>query len=340
MSDAAGSSPLPPVERLRPGLWSIPVPIPNNSLRYVYVYVFETDRGVYLVDVGWNTDDVYAALVHGLETAGFAITDVRGLMVTHIHPDHYGLAGRVREASGAWVALHQADAALVQDRYVEPDELIGRISHMLKRTGAPPEEIERLPTASMPVRGYVDAVMPDITLEDGEKVEVPGWDVTAIWTPGHSPGHLCFWEGTNQLMLSGDHVLPRITPNISYHPQAGDNPLGDYLRSLAKLEPYEAHEVLPAHEYRFNDLRGRIQQLRQHHEHRFAEVVEAIRSGVTTAWGVAERMHWSRSWDRLEGFMRRAAVSEALAHLRELELRGVLRERVGEPSVWELTVDE
>ncbi|MGE0880329.1 MAG: MBL fold metallo-hydrolase [Acidimicrobiia bacterium] len=329
-------SPLPPVERLRPGLWSIPVPIPNNSLRYVYVYAMETDKGLYIVDVGWNTDDVYDALVAGLKTAGFSITDIKGMLVTHIHADHYGLAGRVREASGAWIALHEADAKLLQERYVEPDELIGRITHMMKRTGAPAEDVATLPTASMPVRPFVDVAIPDILLADGDKAEVPGWDVTAIWTPGHSPGHLCFWEAGYELMLSGDHVLPRITPNISYHPQAGDNPLGDYLRSLEKLQPYEAREVLPAHEYRFNDLQARIAQLRQHHEHRFAEVVDALKDGVTTAWEVASRMHWSRSWESLQGFMRRAAVSEALAHLRELEMRGVVRERVGEPSIWEL----
>ena len=106
----------------------------------------------------------------------------------------------------------------------------------------------------MPVLPLVDPVRPDLLLEDGEKPEVPGWDLTAIWTPGHSPGHLCFYESTNELMLSGDHVLPRITPNIPFHPQAGANPLGDYLASLDKLEPYDVDEVLPAHEYRFDDL--------------------------------------------------------------------------------------
>src|SRR5205814_3942465 len=100
---ARGLSPLPPVEKVRPGLWSVPVPLPNNSLRYVLVYVFETDRGPYLVDAGWNTDDAYAALDAGLGHIGSSISDVQGVLVTHIHPDHYGLAGRVREASGAWV---------------------------------------------------------------------------------------------------------------------------------------------------------------------------------------------------------------------------------------------
>ena len=178
-------------------------------------------------------------------------------------------------------------------------------------------------------------MQPDILLEDGAKPEVPGWDLSAIWTPGHSPGHLCFWEPRYQLMLSGDHVLPRITPNIPFHPQAGDDPLGDFHASLDKLEHYEADEVLPAHEHRFVGLQGRLEELRVHHQHRFEEIVVAIGNGVTTAWGIAEHMHWSRSWDRIEGFMRRAAVAEAMAHLRTLERRGILHETIGEPSKWD-----
>jgi glyoxylase-like metal-dependent hydrolase (beta-lactamase superfamily II) len=212
---ASTVDPLPPVERLRPGLWTIPVPLPNTSLRYVFVYVFETDGGAYLVDAGWNTDEAYAALEAGLQKAGYEIGDVRGVLVTHIHPDHYGLAGRVREASGAWIALHPADARLIHDRYTDPTELLERVGTGLKRAGAPPEEIATLKAAAMPVRPFVDAVLPDVLLEDGQRPEVPGWELSAIWTPGHSPGHLCFWEPANEVLLSGDHVLPRITPSTS-----------------------------------------------------------------------------------------------------------------------------
>jgi Metallo-beta-lactamase superfamily len=105
------------------------VPLPNNSLRYVFVCLFETERAADLVDAGWNTEDAYAALAAGLDVAGYAIGDVRGVLVTHIHPDHYGLAGRIREAAGAWVALHPADAALVRDRYAEPTDLLGAGGH-------------------------------------------------------------------------------------------------------------------------------------------------------------------------------------------------------------------
>jgi glyoxylase-like metal-dependent hydrolase (beta-lactamase superfamily II) len=328
--------PLPPVERVRPGLWSIPVPIPNNPLRYVLVYAFETDRGPYLVDAGWNTDDAFDVLCKGLGHAGFDIADVQGVLVTHIHPDHYGLAGRIRESSGAWVSLHPADAALVHDRYEEPDDLIDRVATLLRRTGAPEEEVQLLQRASMPVLPFVVTTHPDVLLEDGDKPDVPGWDLVAIWTPGHTAGHLCFYERNLKLMLSGDHVLPRITPNISVHPQAQTNPLADYLLSLDKVGAYETDEVLPAHEHRFVGLKARVEELKAHHEERFVEVTDAIQKGYVTAWDITARMKWSRPWDRINGFMRRAALGEALAHIRVLEQRGLVRAMEGEPVRWEI----
>ena len=334
---AAANDPFPSVEKVRDGLWSVPVPLPNNSLRYVLVYVFETDRGPYLMDAGWNTDDAFGALEAGLKEVGTDVGAVQGVMVTHIHPDHYGLAGRIREASGAWISLHPADAELIHDRYDDPADLLTRVAAALRRMGAPDEELDSLKNAAMPVRPLVDPVVPDVLLEDGERPEVPGWDLTAIWTPGHSPGHLCFYEGRHDLMLSGDHVLPRITPNIPFHPQAGANPLGDFLASLDKLEPYEVEEVLPAHEYRFTDLHTRLEELRQHHRDRFAEVVAILRERPRTAWDIASLLTWSRSWDDIAGFMRRAAVGETVSHLRVLEVDGVVEVAEGEPALWSLS---
>lgn len=307
-----------------------------SSLRYVFVYCLETDAGPYIVDTGWNTDDAFAALSAGLEQVGSSVREVAGVLVTHIHPDHYGLAGRVREESGAWVGLHPADAALIHERYEDTTDLLERVGRMLRRMGAPPEELAPLQNAAMPVRPFVDAAVPDRLIDDGERPEIPGWDLTAIWTPGHSPGHLCFWEARNEVLLSGDHVLPRITPNIPFHPQAADDPLGDFLESLARLRTYPAVEVLPAHEHRFVGLEVRLDELVAHHDRRFEEVLEAIRDGVTSAWDIAARMGWSRPWERIEGFMRRAAVGEAMSHLRTLERRGVVREVMGEPSRWEI----
>src|SRR6188472_849274 len=105
---------LPPVEQLREGLWSIPVPIPHNPLRYVSVYAFALDGGgLGVLDTGWESDEGWTALTGGLASIGGGVDDVRGVLVTHLHFDHLGLAERVRQASGAWIAMHPADAEVV-----------------------------------------------------------------------------------------------------------------------------------------------------------------------------------------------------------------------------------
>src|SRR5205823_8482443 len=107
--------------------------------------------------------------------------------------------------------------------------------------------LEALRNASMPARPFVDFVEPNVLMEDGDRPDMPGWDLTAVWTPGHSPGHLCFWEATHRRILTGDCVLPRITPNVNLNPQTGPDPLGDYLRSLDRLATFDAVGALPAH---------------------------------------------------------------------------------------------
>ncbi|MFI7443743.1 MBL fold metallo-hydrolase [Nonomuraea indica] len=332
------SGAIPEVERVRPGLWSIPVPIPVNPLRYVLVYALELPDGVAIVDAGWNTDEAYDALAAGLGVAGYALTDVKGVLVTHIHPDHYGLAGRVREVSGAWIALHPADAALVHDRYDDDaiDSLVHRERILLGRAGVPAETLDELAGASMMIRHLVATAKPDRLVEDGDRLDLPGWDLRALWTPGHSPGHLCFVSPSRRLLFSGDHVLAKITPIVAVHPQSRPNPLADYLDSLAVVGKLDVEEVLPAHEYRFADLAGRVGHVTAHHEERLAEIEAAVAAagdGVT-CWDVATRLTWSRAWETFPPFMRRAATNETLAHLVWLADRGRVTRVAGEPDLW------
>jgi glyoxylase-like metal-dependent hydrolase (beta-lactamase superfamily II) len=317
---------LPPVEQVRPGLWSIPVPIPDNPLRYVLVYALELDSGVAIVDAGWDTEDAFAALRDGLEQAGGSLSDVRAVLVTHIHPDHYGLAGRVREASGAWIGLHPDDAQMLKARYMETDDLLARMRVFLEEAGVPRTKLPDLNLASMMIRSQVMMAEPDVLFEDGTLVDVPGWDLQTVWTPGHSPGHVCFYSDRHQLLLSGDHVLPRITPNIGVHTQQFPNPLGHYLESLLKVQNLGVEEVLPAHEYRFSDLRARLDEIIVHHADRLREIEDllAVHQGAS-AWELSVKLHWSRPWEEIPDFMQRAAVGETLAHIVLLENHGRVR---------------
>lgn len=333
------SNVLPPVEQVRPGLWSLPVPIPDNPLRYVLVYALElSGGGVAIVDAGWNTDDAWAALNAGLRTAGGSISDVRAVMVTHIHPDHYGLAGRVREASGAWIGLHPADAVMLESRYGDTDALLAEMFRFLTDSGVPEERLPDLALASMALKSLVTMAAPDVLFEDGVDVDLPGWSLRTIWTPGHSPGHVCFFSEREKLLISGDHVLPRITPNISVHAQQQANPLGDYLESLMKVQGLGTEEVLPAHEYRFSDLDGRVSEILAHHAERLGEIETVLAENPgSTAWQITLQLHWSRPWDEIQPFMQRQANGETMAHCLLLELRGRVRREGTRPARFYLT---
>ena len=140
-----------------------------------------------------------------------------------------------------------------------------------------------------------------------------------MWTPGHTPGHLCLHDETENLLLTGDHVLPRISPNIGLPPHAAEPPLAAYLRSLESVAAYDSAEALPAHEYRFYGVASRVRMLLAHHERRCDEIIEILRrNGPSTTWQVTTEPTWSRGWAALTGFMRRAALAEAGAHLQHL----------------------
>ncbi len=323
--DAWQRNVLPPVEQVRPGFWSIPVPIPGNPLRYVLAYAFACREGVTVVDPGWESEESWDALVAGLAKAGFRPADVRAILLTHMHPDHFGLAVRLRAESGAWIGMHRDDAALVEAATTrEAESKLEEGLAQLAWAGAP--RSVAAPATMLPAHRFPDQVGPEVLLEDGDRIDLPGWDLRAVWTPGHTPGHLCFHERNEGILVTGDHVLPRITPNISVVPGQLPEPLGTYLGSLRSIAEVEHVEVCPAHEYRFRGLRERVGVLLSHHGDRLTEIEKAVSEHPGgTCWGVTERLAWSRPFDTMTGFLVRLAVRETLAHLLLLAAQGRLR---------------
>lgn len=312
----------PPVEKVTGGIWSVPVPIIGNPLRYVLSYLIEHDSGFVIVDPGWNHPDSWQALTSGLAQCEIQLDAVTGILVTHVHPDHHGLSGRVSELTGAWVGMHPAEDAFLAARGA--DAMRNGIEKYLHWCGAPASHLDELVTSRQHTAQIGPMVRADRLIEHGDLVDAPGLRIRAVWTPGHTPGHLCFHDETHDVLLTGDHVLPRITPNVSSY-DLTSNPLHDYLASLDTLRGIQPGEVLPAHEYRFTDLDSRLAYLAEHHRERLAEaergLVEAEPAG-TTAWQAATGVTWSRPWADLASFQRQAAIGEVLSHLRYLQARG------------------
>lgn len=317
---------LPPLEEVRDGLWSLPVPIPRSPLRYTLTYVLEIPDGVLVLDPGWDVDEAWTALSDGLAGIGGRVSDVRGVVVTHVHPDHDGLSARLREASGAWVAMHPMEASTLPGRLWSDGDRGQEDEQWLRRCGLPEDVIAELTVTPDVMKHFLAMAEPDRLLEDGDLVPDTGRLLRAVWTPGHTPGHLCFHDETDDVLLSGDHVLPRISPNIGLQPHTADPPLATYLASLQRVAArYDSAEVLPAHEYRFRGLAHRVRVLLEHHERRCAEILEVIdRRGASTVWEIAGELTWSRGWSHVTGFMRRAAVAETAAHLQYLQESGQL----------------
>ncbi|MGO8957174.1 MAG: MBL fold metallo-hydrolase [Streptosporangiaceae bacterium] len=317
----------PPVERVTGGVWSVPVPIIGNPLRYVLSYLIEHDSGFVMIDPGWNHPDSWQALTTGLAESEIPLTAVTAILITHVHPDHHGQSGKVRELSGAWVGMHPAEDAFLEMQ-ANRGMMHDGMAAYLRWCGAPAAHLEELIASRRQAGAVEPMVRADRMVAHGDLIDVPGLDLRAVWTPGHTPGHLCFHDQTHDLLLTGDHILPRITPNVSSYDMTS-NPLDDYLGSLVKLRGIEPREVLPAHEYRFTGLDSRLGELADHHKERLAETLDILAAAGPaglTAWQVATGVTWSRAWSDLVSFQRQAAVGEVLSHLRQLQSRGLTAE--------------
>jgi len=324
---------VPPVEEVRPGVWAIPIPMPG-SLVYVCTYLVETDDGPLLIDAGWDGEAPLAALEAGVRTAGYSLADLQGVLFTHGHPDHYGLVRRLRERTGAWFALHEADVAhgAVSDAYRSNGDHLARA---LDGFGCTPEEREAI-VSGMPklsVRG--DFPRPDRFIGDADVFAVSGGELLAVHTPGHAPGHVCFVHRGAGVVFTGDHVLSLTTPHIPASPASAESPLDDYLDSLRRIIAHGELLGLPAHEGPVH-VGTRAQELLEHHDARLAEALAALADGELTIREVAERMTWSMPFATYGPLDVMLAMSEALAHLLHLRRRGLVARSDGKPYRWRL----
>jgi len=309
-------------------LIALPLPL---ALKAVNVYLVEGDRGWTLVDSGLHTADAEHALRDALAEAGVALSDLQHVFVTHLHPDHLGLAGTLRKA-GAEVVMHRPELEMAREIWAADHHLIDATYTWFEAQGMPRDVDLGMRDAWIAMADGVDPFEPVRTVEDGATLDLGGRVATVLWTPGHTDHHAVLFEPATATLFAGDHVLPRITSNVGLYPYSRDDPLGDYLAALEKMKSLGVKRVLPAHGDPFDDCNGRVNEILAHHAARLDDTLTAIGTG-RDAYAICRTL-----FPRLRSaHEERFALAETLAHLRYLERRGRVTPTDGRPVTWSIT---
>jgi glyoxylase-like metal-dependent hydrolase (beta-lactamase superfamily II) len=312
------------------GIHRIPLPLPMDGLKAVNVYAVETPAGLTLMDGGWAIPEGREALEKGLALIGAGVGDITTFLVTHAHRDHYTLASVLGAEVGAKVALGSGERATLE--IVQRGER-GSMASQLTIAGGR-SLVEAWSAGGQPPVDPEQWHDPDTWLEGDTTIAIGDRSFAAIHTPGHTLGHYVYADHAAGLLFAGDHVLPTITPSVGFEPSSQGTPLRDFMASLTKMRGLPDLRLLPAHGPVAPSVHARVDELLEHHEHRLALSLEAIRAHPSTAYQVAAELPWTRHEHRfatLDVFNGTLATLETLAHLDVLVARG-LAVRTADPD--------
>lgn len=297
------------------------MPFPGLTRVNAFALV-DDDGGATLVDGGIydpnpERDHGWVDVTESLASAGLTIERVSRLIVTHHHIDHYGMAGRVLEEAGCELWMHESSPEEI-DHYRHPEAAREDLKTLFADHGVRDEDLDEL-TAFEDWRGFVsDLVEPTRLLKGGETFTVGGREWELVYTPGHARTHFCLWARAERLLISGDHLLPTVTPHIDFRRGPDQDPLGAFLGSLSVVEQLDPALVLPGHGHPFEEGAERARVVARHHDRRLGSILQVIRREPHTADEITVEIFS----DTLLHFQRRLALGEVLAHLAYLEKRG------------------
>jgi glyoxylase-like metal-dependent hydrolase (beta-lactamase superfamily II) len=342
------------VTEVAPGVLRMELPISMPGLGHVNCYALVDGDGAALVDPGLPTPGSFKALEKRLAQADLKVKDVHTVIVTHSHPDHFGGAVRLVREAGARLLAHSTFRLGTAESLpeVSVDDLH---AHAHQHTHGETAEEADGPVADVPVREPFTPQFPlrrggrtpwggnharapfkmrmrwnamrllgralkfppiSHPVEKGDVVRLAGREWFVVHTPGHTEDHICLHDPEEQVFLAGDHVLPTITPHISGITHA-DDPLKSFFDSLDQVAALpDVGQVLPAHGHPFDDLAGRSEAIKRHHDERLDKVHAIARElGPATVEAFTQKLFKQRSWGAM-------AESETFAHLEHIRLLG------------------
>ncbi|AJY77814.1 hydrolase [Paenibacillus beijingensis] len=307
-------------ERLFNGWIRVKVPLPF-ALKWVNSYLIpEPDHAAYtLIDPGLHTEEALRAWERALFRHGIGLSDIRRIVLTHSHPDHYGLAGWFQERTGAPVLLTREAHRFAQRLWEGERVSASALTELFRRHGLPDELAEQMGPHQQNFVAQVSPGPNPVYIEPGDKLEMGGGLWQLIAAPGHASGGLCLYEPDRRWMICGDQVLPRITPNISLHPGEDPDPLASFMDSMEQLSRFHVEIAFPGHRDPFAGFAARAAELHAHHVRRLNEM-ELLLETETDAFGVCEASFGARLHGNIHNL--RFAMAETLAHLVHLVRTG------------------
>ncbi len=321
-------------EEILPDLYRIEIPLPRNPLKSLNSYVIRGRGRFLIIDTGFNREECLRPMLSNLEELGVDLNKT-DFFITHMHADHAGLVGKLATAMSK-VYFNEVEAPYVN--FLDSKELEGHFQELLAfytANGFPGEEVKKALTSHPGYRYSAKEHVDFCILKEGDSIEIGDYSFRCIETPGHTPGHMCLYEANKKILVSGDHILFDITPNITFWFEM-KNSLKEYLTNLQKVYSLDVNLVLPGHRSLWNNHRERVTELQTHHKNRLTEVLSTLEAGEKTAWGVAPDISWDidcSSWEQFPPPQKWFAVGETIAHLDYLEAEGKIHRKMSNGKI-------
>ncbi|MDC3415164.1 MBL fold metallo-hydrolase [Aquibacillus sp. 3ASR75-11] len=299
------------IKRLNDKVYRVGIPVPF-PMKYVYCYLMENEFGYTLIDTGFHYKKAVEAWEETFEELQVDTNRIHTIFLTHFHPDHSGLAGWMQQRTGARVWMSSDDLEMFQLAFKDNGVQKENVEKLIYDHGVPAKLRDEIQTNLQKMSKHVQPFVDINPITEKEcKLDDRTWEI--IQTPGHSKGHLCFYQKEEKILIAGDMILDPITPNISLWPGGSEYPLHDYFNSLEKLMDYSVEQVWPGHGDIIYHVTERIEELMHHHYSRLDKISSLATSKST--FEIADALFAGR---QLNAHQWRFAISETLAHLEYL----------------------
>ncbi len=314
---------------------SIPIPIP--ALKTVNSYLITNDDEMMIIDTGMPVRSSLGYLEEKMLEHGFKVKNIKRIIVTHLHIDHIGGSGYLQKVSGAPFSIHEKEAEFINRLINNSKKSIEVFRKVMYRSGVPKNITEEMmffhPGISN--QSVYSQINYNAVVKDYDTITIGDEKLKVIGTPGHSIYNICIYNKDKKILFSGDHILPKITPNIRV-PFNEDNPLGEYLASLDKVAKLKVEYYLPGHGEIQSNFRERILELKCHHYKRLLETLNIISDKPLSAYEISSKMNWDvkMPWEEFPTTQKYFAIGETLAHIRYLQANNVLK------SIYESNIEK